>query len=53
MPIVDGLTWHPFYGPSPAYSNGANYYNNYPNFVAEIKTLASNSGFTGEYRLMK
>ncbi len=50
MPIVDGLTWHPFYGPSPAYSNGANYYYNYPNFVDQIKTLASTSGFTGEYR---
>ncbi len=50
MPIVDGLTWHPFYGPSPTYSNGANYYYNYPTFVDEVKTLASESGFTGEYR---
>ncbi|MBN1303959.1 MAG: hypothetical protein JXA13_05950 [Anaerolineales bacterium] len=51
MPIVDGLTWHPFYGPSPAFSNGANYYYNYPTFAKEIKTLASESGFTGEYRV--
>lgn len=50
MPIVDGLTWHPFYGPSPGYSNGASYYENYPTFAEEIKTLASESGFTGEYR---
>ncbi len=50
MPIVDGLTWHPFYGPSPAYRDVASYYYNYPNFVDEIKTLASNSGFAGEYR---
>ncbi len=28
----------------------ANYYYNYPNFVDQIKTLASTSGFTGEYR---
>ncbi|MBN1265854.1 MAG: hypothetical protein JXA25_10200 [Anaerolineales bacterium] len=50
MPIVDGLTWHPFYGPSPAYENGASYYLNYPSFANEIKTLAVNAGFTGEYR---
>jgi hypothetical protein len=50
MLIVDGLTWHPFYGPSPAYANGAGYYYNYPNLVNELKSLASNSGFTGEYR---
>lgn len=51
MPIVDGLTWHPFYGPSPAYANGASYYLNYPSFAEEIKNLAANAGFTGEYRV--
>lgn len=50
MPIVDGLSWHPFYGLSPAYADVANYYYNYPNFVDELKTLAFQSGFTGEYR---
>jgi len=51
MPIVDGLTWHPFYGPSPAYENGASYYLNYPSFADQIKSLAANAGFTGEYRV--
>jgi hypothetical protein len=50
MPIVDGLTWHPFYGPSPSYANVANYYYNYPDLVDEFKTLATNVGLTGEYR---
>lgn len=50
MPFVDGLTWHPFYGPSPTFANVANYYYNYPALIAELKTLAQNSGFTGEYR---
>jgi hypothetical protein len=50
MPIVNGLTWHPFYGASPAYPDVADYYYNYPFFANEIKTLASESGFNGEFR---
>lgn len=50
MPIVDGLTWHPLYGASPAYADFADYYNSYPSFANEIKTTASESGFTGEFR---
>jgi len=50
MPIVDGLTWHPFYGLSPAYPDVADYYYGYPDLVDELKTLAASSGFSGEYR---
>ncbi len=50
MPIVDGLTWHPLYGVSPAYPDFADYYNNYPSFAEEIKTTAFESGFIGEFR---
>jgi hypothetical protein len=50
MPIVDGLTWHPLYGASPAYPDFADYYNRYPSFANGIKTTASESGFIGEFR---
>lgn len=50
MPIVDVISWHPFYGASPAYADVAEYYNTYPSLVQQIKTLASASGFDGEYR---
>jgi len=50
MPMVDVVTWHPFYGPSPAYSNVAAYYYNYPDFVENIRNSATGSGFTGEFR---
>jgi len=50
MSIVDGLTWHPFYGASPAYPDFAQYYTNYPSFVEDLKALATDSGFSGEYR---
>jgi hypothetical protein len=49
MPLVDGVSLHPFYGPSPAYPAVARYYNTYPSFVEELRTLATDSGFTGAF----
>ena len=47
MPLVDGVSWHPFYGQSPEYEAG--YYYDYPATVQEIKDVASAHGFSGEY----
>lgn len=47
MPLVDGVSWHPFYGQSPEYE--AEYYYDYPSIVQEIKDVASAHGFSGEY----
>ncbi|MFN2242041.1 MAG: hypothetical protein ACK2U2_07125, partial [Anaerolineae bacterium] len=47
MPLVDGVSWHPFYGQSPEYEAG--YYYDYPATVQEIKGVASAHGFGGEY----
>ena len=42
---VDGISWHPFYGDLP----GDPYYQTYPEFVDEIKSLAASEGFNGVY----
>jgi len=47
MPLVDGVSWHPFYGQSPEYE--PLYYYDYPATVQEIKDVASAHGFNGEY----
>jgi hypothetical protein len=47
MPLVDGVSWHPFYGESPEYE--PQYYYDYPATVQEIKDVASAHGFSGEY----
>ena len=39
MPLVDGISWHPFFGESP--ENDAQYYYDYPATVQAIKDLAS------------
>jgi hypothetical protein len=49
MPLVDGVSWHPFYGPSPAYPDVARYYDTYPSFASELQAAAIDSGFTGEF----
>jgi hypothetical protein len=49
MPLVDVVSWHPFYGESPAYEELRDYYYAYPSMVQEIKDTASAHGFTGEY----
>ncbi len=47
MPLVDGISWHPFFGESPEYE--PQYYYDYPATVQGIKDLASANGFSGEY----
>ena len=43
--IIDGISWHPFYGTRPDDS----YYQNYPGMVEEIKEFATSNGFNGEF----
>jgi hypothetical protein len=45
VPLVDGISWHPFYGNIP----GDPYYQEYPETLQGIKELAASQGFTGEY----
>jgi hypothetical protein len=47
MPLVDVVSWHPFYGDSP--EQNPNYYYAYPEIVQKIKATASSRGFEGEY----
>ena len=44
-PLVDGISWHPFYGNMP----GDPYYQDYPEILQGIKDLAASQGFMGEY----
>ena len=44
-PLIDVVSWHPFYGHSP----DDPYYQNYPQMVGELKALAAAEGFNGEY----
>jgi len=47
MPLVDVISWHPFYGDSPEHNS--DYYYAYPSIVQRIKDTASAHGFEGEY----
>jgi hypothetical protein len=49
MPLVDGVTFHPFYGESPQYDETRDYYYAYRSLVQEIKDTATAHGFRGEY----
>jgi hypothetical protein len=44
-PLVDVISWHPFFGNIPSDP----YYQNYPKMVKQIKDVAISEGFTGEY----
>ncbi|MFC1656587.1 hypothetical protein ACFL14_01295 [Patescibacteria group bacterium] len=44
-PIIDAISWHPFYGTKP----DDPYYQNYPQIIEEIKEFAFSNGFNGEY----
>jgi hypothetical protein len=44
-PMVDGISWHPFYGNIPSDP----YYQDYPAILQGIKEEAASQGFTGEY----
>jgi hypothetical protein len=45
---VDGISFHPMHGVSPDYQYRDFYYN-YPSVIQEIKDIANENGFTGEY----
>jgi parallel beta-helix repeat protein len=47
MPLVDVVSWHPFYGESPEVL--PEYYYAYPEIVEDIKDTASAHGFAGDY----
>lgn len=47
MPLVDIVSWHPFFAESPEYQS--QYYYEYPSIVENIKGVASAHGFEGEY----
>ena len=47
IPLVDIISWHPFYGGSPEFD--ADYYYAYPGIIQQIKDTASANGFTGDY----
>lgn len=44
-PLVDVISWHPFFGNIPSDP----YYQNYPMMVKQIKDVAFSEGFTGEF----
>ena len=44
-PLVDVISWHPFFGNIPSDP----YYQNYPEMVKQIKDVAISEGFTGEF----
>jgi len=50
MPMVDVISWHPFYGDSPEDENTRDYYYEYPGVVQDIKNTAYEHGFRGEFR---
>jgi hypothetical protein len=47
MPLVDVVSWHPFFGDSPEHNS--DFYYAYPSIVQQIKDTASSNGFVGEY----
>ena len=48
MPLVDVLSWHPFYGTTPADDHARDYWYDYPGIVQGIRDTARANGFTGE-----
>ena len=44
-PLVDLISWHPFYGTRP----DDPYYRDYPTMIRQLKKLAREQGFRGEY----
>ena len=49
MPLIDAINIHPMYGASPEFNDLSQYYYEYPNLVSDIKRMAAEHGFTGEY----
>jgi hypothetical protein len=59
MPLVDGVSWHGMFGPAPSDDPRGvrigrvieipNYWENYPAFIEQIKSVAISHGFDGEF----
>lgn len=49
LPLVDVISFHPFYGESPKYSEQTAYYYGYPDFLQRIMDTAAANGFSGEF----
>jgi len=49
MPLVDVISWHAMYNTAPEHEFHRDYYYEYPSIVQEIKDIASDHGFEGEY----
>lgn len=59
MPLVDGFSWHGMYGAAPSddlrgerqlnHSQVNNYWEDYPDYVKELKSVAADNGFEGEF----
>jgi hypothetical protein len=50
MPLVDVVSWHPFFNDSPAWPEARDYYYQYPSIVQAIIDTTYAHGFRGEYR---
>ncbi len=44
-PLIDVISWHPFYGHTP----DDPYYQNYPQMIKELKALGTAEDFSGEF----
>jgi hypothetical protein len=51
LPLVDVLSWHPFYGESPEHDEVRDYYYAYPSIAQNIKDTAIAHGFDGEFQV--
>jgi len=49
MPMVDMVTWHPYLGILMDDNCGGEFYTRYPQILQEIKTIATEHGFRGEF----
>jgi len=59
MPLVDGFSWHGMYGAAPSddprgerqldHPQVSNYWEDYPVYVEELKSVAAANGFEGEF----
>ena len=49
MPLVDVISFHPFYGESPKYNHERDYYYGYPDLLQRFMDTAAANGFSGEF----
>jgi len=49
MPMVDGVSWHPFFDDAPGFGPFPDYYASYPSLLSGIMSTARDNGFQGEF----